>query len=103
MIQQHRQPLLPVDLAAVAANTRRLRARTTATCMAVVKADGFGHGAVEIARNALAPGAEELGAATLTEALALRGAGLTAPVLSRLNSPYEDFAPTDHGCAAHRR
>jgi alanine racemase len=49
--------------------------------MAVVKADGYGHGMVPSARAALAGGATWLGTADLAEALALRAAGITAPVL----------------------
>lgn len=79
------RPRLEVDLAAVAANTRLLAGRTTAELMAVVKADGFGHGAVAVARTALAHGATSLGVTTVEEALALRGAGIGARVLSWLN------------------
>lgn len=61
--------------------------------MAVVKADGYGHGATPVARAALAAGAAELGVATLDEALALRRDGITAPVLSWLHTPHTDFAP----------
>ena len=85
-------PRLTVDLAAVAANTRTLAAHTTAELMAVVKADGFGHGAVEVARQALAAGATRLGVTSVDEALRLRRAGLTAPVLSWLNPVGADFA-----------
>ena len=49
--------------------------------MAVVKADGYGHGMIPAARAALAGGATWLGTADLTEALALRAAGITEPVL----------------------
>ena len=59
--------------------------------MAVVKADGFGHGAVDVARTALAHGASWLGVTSLDEAFALREAGLRAPVLSWLNAPGADF------------
>ena len=59
--------------------------------MAVVKADGFGHGAAAVARTALAHGASWLGVTSLDEALALRAAGLTAPVLSWLNPVDADF------------
>ncbi|MGW6705633.1 alanine racemase [Streptomyces sp. NPDC054956] len=93
MNEERARPVLTVDLAAVAANTRRLGERTRAELMAVVKADGFGHGAVDVARTALAHGASSLGVATVEEALVLRGAGLTAPVLSWLNSPHADLAP----------
>jgi alanine racemase len=71
-----------VDLGALAANTRRLAARAPgAALMAVVKADAYGHGAVPVARAALAAGAAWLGVATLDEALELRRAGIGAPVL----------------------
>lgn len=59
--------------------------------MAVVKADGYGHGAVPVARAALAAGATWLGTATLGEALRLRGAGIAAPVLTWLNGPGADW------------
>lgn len=52
--------------------------------MAVVKGNAYGHGLVEVAQAALAAGADWLGTAQLTEALALRRAGITAPVLSWL-------------------
>jgi alanine racemase len=49
--------------------------------MAVVKADGYGHGATEAARKALAAGADSLAVATIDEGAALRAAGIAAPVL----------------------
>ncbi|ETW21204.1 alanine racemase [Mycobacterium gastri 'Wayne'] len=64
-----------------------------AQVMAVVKADGYGHGATRVARAALAAGAAELGVATVDEALALRADGITAPVLAWLHPPGIDFAP----------
>jgi alanine racemase len=72
-----------VDLSAIAHNVCELRLRTNpkAKLMAVVKADGYGHGAVEVARTALANGAEWLGVARLPEAIALREAGFSAPIL----------------------
>ncbi|MFB9314090.1 alanine racemase [Nocardioides plantarum] len=82
---------LEVDLGAVANNTRLLSACTPGALMAVVKADGFGHGAVGVARTALAHGASWLGVTSIDEALALRAAGLRAPVLSWLNTVDADF------------
>jgi alanine racemase len=76
-----------VDLDAIRANTAHLAAGTSAGVMAVVKADGYGHGIVPAARAALAGGAEWLGVCTLDEALVLRGAGITAPVLAWLLAP----------------
>jgi alanine racemase len=81
-----------VDLDAIAANTASLRARVDRPLMAVVKADGYGHGLVPAARAVLAGGADMLGVAVLEEALALRAAGVTAPVLSWLHGPGTDFA-----------
>lgn len=83
-----------IDLGAIAHNVRLLRERAaSAEVMAVVKADGYGHGAVQVARAAIAAGATELGVTNISEALALRRAGITAPVLSWLNLPGTDFAP----------
>ncbi|MFC9287553.1 alanine racemase [Streptomyces sp. NPDC057052] len=71
-----------IDLAALRANVRALRAKAPgAAFMAVVKADGYGHGAVPCARAAVEAGATWIGTATPEEALALRaGAGLPADV-----------------------
>jgi alanine racemase len=82
-----------VDLDAIAANTATLRERVGRPLMAVVKADGYGHGLVPAARAVLAGGADYLGVAVLPEALALRAAGITAPVLAWLHGPDTDFAP----------
>jgi alanine racemase len=83
-----------VDLAAIAHNTRLLtRTAGSAELMAVVKADGFGHGMVPVARTALANGAGWLGVATPAEALGLRAAGIDAPVLLWLYPPDHDFGP----------
>jgi alanine racemase len=81
------QAEIRVDLGAIRSNVRRLRAGTTAEVMAVVKGDGYGHGMVPAARAALLGGATWLGVATLDEALRLREAGLTAPVLAWLLVP----------------
>lgn len=83
-----------IDLDAVAENVRRLREFAgDAAVMAVVKADAYNHGAVPVAKAALAAGARELGVTTLGEALELRAAGIEAPVLSWLHASDADFAP----------
>lgn len=83
-----------IDLDALAHNVRVLREHAgDAALMAVVKADGYNHGAVRVAKAALAAGAAELGVTTLDEALGLRAAGIDAPVLSWLHTPDADFAP----------
>jgi alanine racemase len=82
-----------VDLDAIAHNLRLLRELAgSAQVMAVVKADGYGHGAAAVGRAALAAGAAELGVATIDEALALRRDGISAPVLAWLHPPGTDFA-----------
>jgi alanine racemase len=83
-----------VDLGAIEHNVRVLREHAgPAQVMAVVKADGYGHGATQVARASLAGGAAELGVATVDEALALRADGITAPVLAWLHPPGLDFGP----------
>ena len=69
-----------IDLSAISHNVREIRRVTTpaARVMAVVKADGYGHGAVEVSRTALDAGAEWLGVARTGEGAALRDAGIEA-------------------------
>ncbi len=82
-----------IDLDAIAANAAALVDRAAgAEVMAVVKADAYGHGLVPSARAALAGGARWLGVAQLDEAMALRAAGVTAPVLTWLFPPGADLA-----------
>lgn len=79
-----------VDLAAVAANVEALRALSApAELCAVVKADGYGHGAVAVARAAVEAGATWLAVAQVGEAAKLRAAGLTVPILL-LSEPRPD-------------
>ncbi|GAA5146335.1 alanine racemase [Nocardioides marinquilinus] len=80
-----------VDLAAVRHNVALLRELAGVPVMAVVKADGYGHGAVRVARAARAAGAEWLAVATLDEARALREAGDTGPLLAWLTVPGERY------------
>ncbi|TWI67808.1 alanine racemase [Desulfobotulus alkaliphilus] len=72
-----------IRLDAIAENIRSLRraASSKASLMAMVKANGYGHGAVEVARTALASGAASLGVARMEEGIALRTAGFAAPIL----------------------
>ncbi|HEY3502194.1 MAG TPA: alanine racemase [Actinocatenispora sp.] len=81
-----------VDLDALTGNVAHLRGLTTAEVMAVVKADGYGHGAVPAARAALRGGATWLGVATLDEAYELRDAGIAAPLLAWLVTPGTPLA-----------
>ena len=81
-----------VDLAAIAANVKKLTADSGTSLMAVVKADAYGHGLVPVAKAALAAGAEWLGVALVEEAHALRAAGITAPILAWLVPPDSDYS-----------
>jgi alanine racemase len=71
-----------VDLDTISSNIAALRAHVApAAMMAVVKADGYGHGAVPAARAAVRGGADWLGVVHVTEALELRRAGIEVPLL----------------------
>ncbi|HEV7742078.1 MAG TPA: alanine racemase [Pseudolysinimonas sp.] len=83
-----------IDLGAVRSNIETLRALVApALTMAVVKADAYGHGALGVARAAVEAGADWLGVADLEEALALRAAGIDAPMLAWLHAASTDFVP----------
>ena len=74
---------IEVDLEAIAENVRLVRqiVGEKVAIMAIVKADAYGHGAIKVAYTALNNGASRLGVACLSEALALRRAGIEAPIL----------------------
>lgn len=82
-----------IDLAAISHNVGVLRERSGTDVLAVVKADAYGHGAVPVARTVIAAGAVGLGVARLSEALALRAAGIDVPITAWLHAPSSDFAP----------
>jgi alanine racemase len=88
-----------IDLDAVAHNVAAVRAAAApAAVWAVVKADGYGHGAVAVAEAAMAAGCEGLCVALTSEGVALRQAGIDAPILVLSEQPI------DHAAAivAHR-
>jgi alanine racemase len=72
-----------IDLAALAHNVRQIKGLLTPNTqiMAVVKADAYGHGAIDVARTLAAEGVEWLAVATVTEGIELRQAGIVAPIL----------------------
>jgi alanine racemase len=87
-----------VNLGAIACNVAEIRKRIgkRRDLMAVVKADGYGHGAVEVSRTALKSGANCLGVATPEEGQQLRKAGIDVPVLVLgLIRPEEAFKVAD--------
>ncbi len=81
-----------VKPAAIEANTRNIKQRLPKQCilMAVVKADGYGHGAQTVAKSALEGGAQSLGVATLQEGIDLRQAGIKSPILLLGNLTNEE-------------
>ncbi|RPA65243.1 alanine racemase [Gordonia oryzae] len=81
-----------VDLDAIAHNVGVVREAARAGVIAVVKADGYGHGAVRVARAALDAGAAELGVAVIGEGLALRAAGITEHITCWLHTNSADFS-----------
>ncbi len=82
-----------IDLDAVAHNVTVLRERIAPSALwAVVKADGYGHGAVDVARTAMSAGAEGLCVALVEEGIELRRAGIDAPILILSEQPPESAA-----------
>jgi alanine racemase len=81
-----------IDLSAITENVEHIATTTATELMVVVKANGYGHGAVQSARAALAGGAGWLGVVDVDEAMQLRAAGITAPVLAWLHDPAADFS-----------
>ena len=87
-----------IDVGAIEDNVRHLRRLTESEVIAVVKADGYGHGAVRSAAAALRGGASRLGVADIGEAIALRRAGIDAPIVAWLHAPGTSFAEAaSHG------
>jgi Alr-MurF fusion protein len=89
---------LELDAEALATNIRIIKQAVGngVSVMAVVKADAYGHGAVLVARTALANGTEYLGVASMAEAVELRDAGIDAPIL------VLSYAPAETARQAHR-
>ena len=114
--RRHRAVHRPDDVTALPARLGRDRSRRGARqraraarpraagrrCCAVVKADGYGHGAVPVGRAALDAGASCLGVALVEEGVELRDAGIDAPVLV-LSEPVPEAAETVVAAPAHAR
>lgn len=103
LLTRERRAILPAPTfetlpVAVAENVRRVRSATDARIMAVVKADGYGHGAIAVARAAVDAGAEWLGVTDVAEAAGLREAGFREPILSWLNPAGVDAAAAAAHC-----
>jgi alanine racemase len=80
-----------IDLSAIKHNVDLLKKASGTNLLAVVKADAYGHGLIPVAKAALSAGATYLGVALLEEAIALREAGIDAPILAWLVQPGSDF------------
>ena len=80
-----------VDLSAIKHNVALLKEKSGTQLLAVVKADAYGHGLIPVAQAAISAGADMVGVALLEEAVALREAGITAPILAWLVQPGSDF------------
>lgn len=91
---------IDVDLDAIAHNVRALKEHIGAsvTLMAVVKANAYGHGAVEVAQTALRHGASRLAVARANEGVLLREAGIDAPILVLSYTPPDEI----EAAVAHR-
>lgn len=81
-----------IDLGAIRENIKYLMAKSGKPALAVVKADGYGHGLLPVAKSALSAGASWLGVALLEEAKALRQGGINAPIIAWLTPITDDFA-----------
>ena len=81
-----------IDLGAIRENIKYLMAKSGKPALAVVKADGYGHGLLPVAKSALSAGASWLGVALLEEARALRQGGINAPIIAWLTPVTDDFA-----------
>ena len=80
-----------IDLDAIAANFDAVREKAGVPVMAVVKADAYGHGAIQVARL-LQEKCAFFGVSSMLEALELRQAGLTAPILILGRTPVSAFS-----------
>jgi alanine racemase len=80
---QQQRAWIEINHRALAHNTQQLKSLLApqTNLMAVVKADAYGHGAIEVAKTVLANGASWLAVATVPEGVELRQAGITAPIL----------------------
>ena len=82
---------ITVDLEAIASNYKILKSQTSAKVMAIVKADAFGHGIIEVSKKLESIGVDILATADLEEATQIRQAGIKSPLLAWLHGSETDF------------
>lgn len=80
-----------INLSAIATNLKFIKSQTNAQVLAVVKADAYGHGLIDVGHQAVTAGADWLGTALLEEGIQLRKSGISIPILSWLTPLGEDF------------
>ena len=80
-----------INLSAIGDNLKLIKGKTNAQVLAVVKADAYGHGLIQVGKAAEAAGANWLGTALLEEGIALRNNGIKVPIISWLTPLGEDF------------
>ena len=80
-----------IDLSALEYNVNVYLKALARRVWRLLKADGYGHGLIPVAKRALAAGATWLGTALLEEALTLRNAGVEAPIIAWLTPVSDDF------------
>jgi alanine racemase len=83
---------ISVDLEAIASNYKILKSLANAKVMAIVKADAFGHGIIEVSKKLESIGVDMLATADLEEAQEIRAAGIKSPILAWLHGSETDFA-----------
>ncbi len=83
MLKQNHRAWIEVDLSAIKHNVQQLKSLLTqpTELMAIVKADAYGHGAIDVSQTAIEAGATWLGVATIPEGMQLRCAGITIPIV----------------------
>lgn len=82
---------ITIDLSALKANLKLIKAEAAVPVMAIVKADAYGHGLIPCAKAATEAGADYLGTALLDEAITIREAGIKTPILAWLTPPGLDY------------
>jgi len=83
---------IEVNLEAIAANYKTLKSLTEAKVMAIVKADAFGHGMIEVSKKLESINVDMLATADLEEAELIRAAGINSPLMAWLHGKDTDFA-----------
>ncbi len=96
VVSYHRPTKAIIDLEAIRQNIKAEIKRTTAEVFAVVKANGYGHGAVPVAMAAVSAGASGFCVATLDEGIELRRHGLMQPILVLSAIPVQDVLLASH-------